>query len=96
MAVTDASLLSQNLCLALLCRNQFPLLCKKKVFHLLCVIPEAADKWCSSAIDAEPTCSESWSEMAKAELTDPCRGTVPAGAQLWGQGQDRGQPLVLI
>lgn len=72
MAVTDAFLLSQNLYLALLCRNQFLLLCKKKVFHPLHVIPEAADKCTTgagSSIDAEPSSSESCSEMTNAVLT---------------------------
>lgn len=72
MAVTNALLLSQNLNLALLCRNQFLLLCKKKIFHPSCAIFEGAGKCsagASSSIDVEPTYSESWSEVAKAVLT---------------------------
>lgn len=71
MAVTDVLLLSQNLYLALLCRNQFLLLCKKKVFHPLHVLPEAADKCAAgagSSISVEPTSTESCSEMTNAVL----------------------------
>lgn len=89
MAVTDALLLSQNLYLALLCRNQFLLLCKKKVCNPLGVILEAADKCgagAGSAIDVEPTCSGSWSEMTNTVLTGRGMALGTGGGQRGSSG----------
>lgn len=77
MAVTDALLLSQYLNLVLLCRNQFLLLCKKKVFHSLRAILEAADKsgaGASSSIDVEPTSSASSQAPDELQRDCPCWG----------------------
>lgn len=77
IAVTDELLPSQNLNLALLCRNQFLLLCKKKVFHPLHAILETADKrgaGASSSIDVEPTSSESSRATDQLERDCPCWG----------------------